>query len=109
MSPKDKLLAWMHGEIRSPRFSLAARVEAGFLLQSLQRGEKLSMPHSRPMLSIGPRCHALRIVDERVDWRIVYRVNHDAIVIVEVFEKKSRKTPQSVIDTCWRRHGDYDA
>lgn len=109
MSPKDKPLAWMHGEIRSPPFSLAARLEAGFLLRALQRGGKLSMPHSRPMLSIGPRCHELRIVDERVDWRIVYRVDHDAIVIVEVFEKKSRKTPQSMIDTCWRRPRDYDA
>jgi len=36
-------------------------------------------------------------------------VDHDAIVIVEVFEKKSRKTPQSMIDTCWRRPRDYDA
>jgi len=35
----------------------------------------------------------LRIVDERVDWRIVCRVDHDAIVIVEVFEKKTRKSP----------------
>jgi phage-related protein len=51
----------------------------------------------------------LRIVDERVDWRIVYRVDSDAIVIVEVFEKKTRKTPQSVIDVCRRRLVEYDA
>ena len=109
MSPNDKPLAWLHGEIRTPPFSLAARLEAGSLLRALQRGEKLSMPHSRPMPSIGPRCHELRIADERVDWRIVYRVDHDAIVIVEVFEKQARKTPQSVIDTCRRRLRDYDA
>ena len=48
-------------------------------------------------------------VDERVDWRIVYRVDSDAIVIFEVFEKKTRKTPQSVIDVCKRRLADYDA
>jgi len=109
MSPKDKPLAWLHGEIRTPPFSRAARLEAGFLLRALQRGDKLSMPHSRPMPSIGPRCRELRIVDERVDWRIVYRVDHDAIVIVEVFEKKTRKTPQLVIEACRRRLRDYDA
>ena len=99
MSPKDKPLAWLHGEVRTPPFSKTARLEAGFLLRALQRGENPSMPHSRPMPSIGPRCHELRIVDERVDWRIVYRVDSDAIVIVEVFEKKTSKTPKSVIDT----------
>ena len=109
MSPHDKPLAWLHGEIRTPPFSRAARLEAGSLLRSLQRGDKLSMPHSRPMPSIGPRCHELRITDERADWRIVYRVDSDAIVIVEVFEKKTGKTPQSVIDTCRRRLRDYDA
>lgn len=109
MSPSDKPLAWLHGEIRTPPFSRAARLEAGSLLRALQHGDKLSMPYFRPMPSIGPRCHELRIVDERMDWRIVYRVDSDAIVIVEVFEKKARKTPQSVIDTCRRRLGDYDA
>jgi phage-related protein len=109
MSPNDKPLAWLHGEIRTPPFSRAARLEAGSLLRALQRGDKLSMPHSRPMPPVGPRCHELRIVDERIDWRIVYRLDSDAIVIVEVFEKKGRKTPQSVIDTCRRRLRDYDA
>jgi len=109
MSPNDKPLAWLHGEIRTPPFSRAARLEAGSLLRSLQRGDKLSMPHSHSMLSIGPRCHELRIVDERVDWRVVYRGDHDAIVIVEVFEKRTRKTPQSVIGACRRRLRDYDA
>jgi len=109
MSPNDKPLAWLHGEIRTPPFSRAARLEAGSLLRALQRGDKLLMPHSRPMPSIGPRCHEMRIADERIDWRIVYRLDSDAIVIVEVFEKKARKTPQSVIDTCRRRLRDYDA
>jgi phage-related protein len=108
MSPNDKPLAWLHGEIRTPPFSRSARLESGFLLRALQRGDKLSMPHSRPVPSIGPRCHELRIVDERMDWRIVYRVDSDVIVIVEVFEKKTMKTPQAVIDACRRRLRDYD-
>ena len=65
MTPSDKPLVWLEGEIKSPPFTQAARLEAGFLLRSLQQGEKLSLPHSRPMPSVGPRCHELRIRDEK--------------------------------------------
>jgi phage-related protein len=74
----------------------------------LQKGEKLSMPQSRPMKVIGSRCHELRIVDERVIWRIIYRADDDAIVILEVFKKKSEQTPQQVIDTSKKRLKEYD-
>jgi len=67
----DKPLVWLHGEIKSPPLSLAARLETGLLLRRLQRGEKLAMPYSRPMPSIGARCHELRINDEKATWRIV--------------------------------------
>ena len=108
MSPTDKPLVWLHGEIRTPPFSKAARIEAGLLLRSLQRGENLSLPQSRPMPSIGPRCHELRIVDENVNWRIVYRIDQDAIVILDVFEKKTNRTPQHVIDVCKKRLKNYE-
>lgn len=67
------------------------------------------MPHSRPMPSIGRRCHELRIVDEDSIWRVVYRIDEDAIVIVEVFRKKSTKTPKTVVDACQKRLRYYDA
>ena len=100
MSPKDKPLVWLHGEVKTPPFSSSARIEAGFLLRSLQQGMKLTLPHSRSMPSIGRRCHELRIVDTNRSWRIIYRVDTDAIVILEVFEKRTGKTPKSVIDIC---------
>ena len=100
MSDKDKPLVWLHGEVRTPPFSPNARIEAGFLLRRLQQGEKLAMPYSRPMPSIGARCHELRINDENLTWRIVYRIDSDAIVVLEVFEKKTNRTPKGVIDTC---------
>jgi phage-related protein len=84
----------LHGDVKTPPFSGDARIEAGFLLRRLQMGEKLSLPHSRPMGSIGPGCHELRINDESKTWRIVYRLDPDAIVILDVFEKKSQKTPR---------------
>jgi phage-related protein len=103
MGRQDKPLVWLHGEIRTPPFSATARLEAGTLLRRLQRGETLGLPHSRPMPGIGPRCHELRVHDEQVTWRIVHHLAQDAVVILEVFEKKSSKTPKTVIDTCRRR------
>lgn len=109
MSSGDKPLVWLHGEVKSPPFSAEARIEAGVLLRRLQRGEMLSLPHSRPMPSIGPRCHELRIPDADASWRVVYRTDPDAIVIAEVFRKTTRQTPQRVIEGCMQRLATYDA
>src|SRR5438067_12671265 len=105
----EKDLVWLHGEIKSPPFSTDARVEAGFLLRRLQQGHTLTMPHSRPMPVIGPRCHELRIQDADITWRIIYRIDADAIVIAEVFEKKTPTTPQRIIDACRRRLAMYES
>jgi phage-related protein len=104
----DKPLVWLEGKIKTPPFSQRARLEAGYLLRRLQQGQMLGMPHSRPLPSIGPRCHELRINDERATWRIVYRIDSDAIIILDVFSKKSRTTPKTVIDACKKRLRDYD-
>ena len=99
MSPKDKPLVWLSGEVKTPPFSQEARVEAGFQLRQLQAGQILAMPHSRPMPSIGVRCHELRIQDQSKTWRIIYRVDIDAIVIAEVFAKTTQATPNHVLAT----------
>ena len=109
VSPSDKPLVWLHGEIRTPPFSEAARLEAGYLLRLLQKGEVLAMPHSRPMSVVGSRCHELRVRDAQADWRIVYRADSDAVVILAVFSKKTRATPTAVIDACTRRLREYDS
>lgn len=108
MSPQDKPLVWLYGEVRTPPFTAAARVEAGVLLRRLQAGARLQMPHSRPMSVIGPRCHELRIPDETATWRIVYRTDPDAIVIAEVFSKTTQQTPEAVIAVCMTRLKRYD-
>lgn len=108
MAPADKPLVWLHGEVKSPPLTAAARIEAGLLLRRLQRGERLDLPHSRPMPGVGPRCHELRIPDETVTWRIVYRVDSDAVVIADVFAKKTQKTPGPVVEACRRRLRNYD-
>jgi phage-related protein len=108
MRPRDKPLAWLHGEVKSPPFSRAARLEAGFLLRRLQKGETLSLPHSRPMSAIGSRCHELRIADEDATWRIIYRADPDVVIIVDVFSKKTAKTPKRVMQICKKRLKEYD-
>lgn len=99
---------WLKGEVRTPPFSHKARLEAGYLLRLLQEGELLGLPHSRPMPIIGPGCHELRINDAGGTFRILYRVDADAIIILDVVKKKTEQTPQSVIETCRRRLRDYD-
>ena len=108
MSPKDKPLVWMHGEITTPPFTENARIEAGYLLRQIQKGIKLSLPHSRPMPSIGTQCYELRINDKNLTWRIIYRIFADAILILEIFEKKTNKTPKSIIDVCKQRIKRYE-
>jgi phage-related protein len=107
-SHSDKPLVWFRGEVKTPPFSSAARREAGFLLRRLQQGELLSLPLVRPMPSIGPRCYELRIRDENQNWRIVYRIDVDCIVVVDIFRKTTRQTPSSVLARCKRRLREYD-
>ena len=64
-------------------------------------GRKLSLPHSRPMPSVGARCHELRVNDADNTWRIFYRIDVDAIA-------KTGKTPKRTIDVCKARLRNYD-
>ena len=108
MSDRNKPLIWLKGEVKTPPFSQTARIEAGYLLRRLQQGKTIGMPHSRPMQSIGSNCHELRIRDREQNWRIIYRIDQNAIIIVEVFSKKSQATPQSTINICKQRLSKYD-
>lgn len=59
------------------------------------------------MPSVGARCHELRIIDEEATWRILYYVADDAVVILEVFSKKTRTTPKQVLDSAKARWKKY--
>lgn len=79
------------------------RIETGYQLRRLQRGEKLTLPVSRPMPSIGKRRHELRIGDGTEYWRIVYLLEESELTILEVFKKKTSKTPKNIIEVCQKR------
>ena len=103
----NKPLVWLKGEVKTPPFSAKARLETRFLLRKLQQGEMLSMPMSHPMPTIGSNCHELRINDENSIWRIIYFIDKDAIVILDVFNKKTNQTPKKVIEICQKRLEQY--
>ena len=99
----EKPEVWLAGGIHSPPFSPVARLLAGVLLRRAQRGQRLTLPFSRPMPVIGPRCHELRLGDADNEWRVFYHVSSTAIVVLEVATKKTHHTAQRVIDGCRRR------
>ncbi len=107
-APAQKPVFWLKTEVKTPPYSKAARVEAGMLLRRLQRGESLGMPHSRPMSTIGTRCHELRVRDENRGWLLIYRIDPDAIVVAVGFLKTTEQTPDSVIDKAKKRLREYD-
>ncbi len=107
MAHPGKPLVWLRGEVKTPPFGWEARLEAGFLLRRVQQGEVLGLPHSRPLPAIGAGCHELRIRDRDQNWRIVYYIDRDAVVILDVFAKKTAATPKTVIDACRARLATY--
>jgi phage-related protein len=106
----SKELVLFYGEIKTPPFSKSARTETGFLLRKLQEGELLSLPESRPMPNIGKHCHELRVGDREynIEWRIIYRIDEEEIVIFDIFQKTTQKTPKQIIDNCQKRINRYD-
>lgn len=101
-------LVWLSGEIKTPPFSADARLEAGVLLRRLQRGDKIGLPKVRPMPVLGARCGEVRVPDDTVIWRILYRLDTDAVVIADVFAKKTPTTPAYIIARAKARLRQYD-
>ncbi|HUG93468.1 MAG TPA: type II toxin-antitoxin system RelE/ParE family toxin [Planctomycetaceae bacterium] len=106
--PARKPLVWLHGEIKTPPFTREGRQEAGMLLRLLQEGERLRMPQAEPLADVGPRCGALRVRDAEHNWRIMYRIDPDAVLVLDVYPKKTRKIPGEVIERSRQRLKQYD-
>ncbi len=107
--PVPKPLVWLQGEVKTPPFTPEGRQEAGMLLRLLQEGEQLGMPQSEPLPEVGRGCGALRIRDAAQNWRIMYRTDSDAVLILEVYSKKTRKIPDEVIRRCKQRIKQYES
>jgi phage-related protein len=73
-------------------------------LARLDAGETLSMPLSRPMPSMGPGAHELRLKDRTGAYRVIYAiVAAGNIYVVHGFKKTTRATPKRNIEIAMRR------
>jgi len=108
VNPTDKLPVWLHGEVKSPPFSRGARLEAGFHLRRLQRGERLEMRTCDRCPASDCAATRWEFMNANSTWRVVYRVDPDAVVIVEVFKETSPTTPQPVVEVSRKRLREYD-
>jgi len=61
------------------------------------------------MPNIGKGCHELRVRDKDEYWRTVYLIAKAEIVVLEVFKKKTHKTPQPIVASCKERIKTYRA
>ena len=105
---KSKPIRWLVDEITVPPFSTRAALEVGALMSKVAIGGLPSMPHMRPMPSIGHRCFEIRVNDLNQSWRIIFHIADDAIVVLDVFAKKTRATPKHAIDRCKKRLRRYE-
>ena len=70
------------------------RRELGKIIFDLQKGEKLSMPLSRPMPSVAAGVEELRVKDRSGAYRVFYYAKlADSVLIFHAFAKKTQKTP----------------
>lgn len=88
-------LAVFHPKARDVirKFPEDVRREFGKVIFDLQKGEKLSMPLSRPMSSVAPGVEELRIRDRSGTYRVFYYTKlADSVLILHAFKKKTQKT-----------------
>jgi len=106
---EDKPLVWLRGEVKTPPFTLTLGLRPVSCCGVCSAGKiwRCLIPDQcRPS---APRCHELRVQDQDKSWRIVCRIDGDAIVILEVFRKTTQQTPLRVIEDCKRRLRNYEA
>lgn len=85
-------------------FPTDVRKTIGQAILELQKGEKLSMPLSRPVKSIGPGVEEIRNKDLSGIYRTFYLARlKDRIIVFHAFIKKTQKTPQKEIKTAKKR------
>jgi phage-related protein len=79
-------------------FPEEVRRELGKAIFDLQKGEKLSMPLSRPMPAVAAGVEELRVKDRSGAYRAFYFARLDnAVLIFHAFEKRTAKTPRHEI------------
>lgn len=75
-------------------FPVEVRKELGKAILDLQRGERLAMPLSRPMVAVAAGVEELRVRDRSGVYRAFYYVRSaQGILVFHAFAKKTQTTP----------------
>ena len=76
----------------------------GKAIFDLQKGAKLSMPLSRPLVSVAAGVEELRVKDVSGIYRVFYFTRWaDSVLIFHAFTKKTQKTPPREIALAQQR------
>jgi phage-related protein len=84
-------------------FPVAARRNAGFQLDQIQRGGE---PDDwKPMNAVGPGTREIRVREDDGAFRVIYVAKfEDAIYVLHCFQKKSQRTAQRDLDLAAARY-----
>ena len=84
-------------------FPQAARREAGFQLDRVQRG--LEPENWKPMITIGAGVREIRIADAGGAFRVMYVAKFAAaLYVLHCFQKKTQRTRESDVELAARRY-----
>ena len=83
-------------------FPAAARQDAGFQLDRVQRGDP---PDDwKPLGAVGRGVREIRIRDDSGQFRVIYLANlENAVYILHAFQKKTQRTRKADIDLARKR------
>jgi phage-related protein len=87
---------------RLREFPDAARQDAGYQIDKLQRGQQPD--DFKPMPAIGRGVEEIRIWDESGTYRVIYTARlRDAIYVLHAFQKKTQTTSTRDLETARQR------
>lgn len=87
------------------QFPQAARNDAGFQLDKVQRGEQ--PVDFKPMPSIGKDVEELRVWDDSGTYRVVYAARlADAVYVLHAFQKKTQTTSKRDVELAKKRYSE---
>ncbi|MGQ3283195.1 type II toxin-antitoxin system RelE/ParE family toxin [Bosea sp. (in: a-proteobacteria)] len=98
-----KLIQWLGSSRADVRaFPDDARIDAGWQLELVQRGE--DPDDWKPMQSVGPGVREIRIRDASGAFRIIYlAVIEDRVLVLHAFQKKTQATAKKDLDLAAQR------
>lgn len=87
------------------QFPKNARQDAGYQLEQVQDGR--TPDDFKPMPSIGKGVEEIRIWDESGTFRVIYTARlKGAVYVLHAFQKKTRSTAKTDIETAQRRYAE---